>query len=68
MAPWGPWSSCGGRSVFLHQPRRTGSHFLSHSAPSHSTPCHQEIFHLFPSRCRLEGPQHWPTSVSADFP
>lgn len=26
--------------------------------------CHQEIFHLLPSRCRLEGPRHWPTSQS----
>ena len=37
VAPWGPWGSRGGSSVFLHQPRRTGSHFLSHIAPSHHT-------------------------------
>lgn len=37
----------------------------SPTAPPVTAPaCHQEIFHLLPSRCRLEGPRHWPTSQS----
>lgn len=50
-----PWSSCGGRSVFLHQPRRTGSHFLSHKRPRSPAPPITRKFSTSPQRRRLGG-------------